>query len=49
MGLQKMGLQKIGNGVVIPPSGWNVPNVKRQTHNLWLILTDGMIPCGRNN
>lgn len=43
-----MNLQQIGNGVVIPPSGWKCCECD-QTENLWLNLTDGLILCGRRN
>ncbi|XP_078443561.1 ubiquitin-specific protease 14 isoform X2 [Wolffia australiana] len=43
-----MNLQQIGNGVVIPPSGWKCRHCDK-TDNLWLNLTDGAILCGRKN
>ncbi|XP_058206103.1 ubiquitin carboxyl-terminal hydrolase 14-like isoform X1 [Rhododendron vialii] len=41
-------LQQLGNGVIIPPSGWKCAKCDK-TENLWLNLTDGMILCGRRN
>lgn len=43
-----MNLPQIGNGVVVPPSGWKCAKCDK-TENLWLNLTDGMILCGRKN
>ncbi|KAG5558758.1 hypothetical protein RHGRI_008647 [Rhododendron griersonianum] len=43
-----LNLQQLGNGVIIPPSGWKCAKCDK-TENLWLNLTDGMILCGRRN
>ncbi|KAF7112199.1 hypothetical protein RHSIM_RhsimUnG0257500 [Rhododendron simsii] len=43
-----LNLQQLGNGVIIPPSGWKCAKCNK-TENLWLNLTDGMILCGRRN
>jgi ubiquitin carboxyl-terminal hydrolase 5/13 len=41
-----MDLQQLGNGVIVPPTGWMCSKCEK-TENLWLNLTDGMILCGR--
>jgi ubiquitin carboxyl-terminal hydrolase 5/13 len=41
-----MYLQQLGNGVIVPPTGWKCSKCVK-TDNLWLNLTDGMILCGR--
>lgn len=43
-----LNLPQIGNGVIVPPSGWKCAKCDK-TENLWLNLTDGMILCGRRN
>lgn len=43
-----LNLQQLGDGVIIPPSGWKCSKCDK-TENLWLNLTDGMILCGRRN
>jgi len=43
-----LNLQQLGDGVIIPPSGWKCAKCDK-TENLWLNLTDGMILCGRRN
>ena len=46
IGAYDMSLQQIDNDVIIPRSGWKCAKCDK-TENLWLNLTDGMIPYRR--
>lgn len=41
-------LQQLNNGVKVPPTGWKCFKCVK-ADNLWMILTDGTVLCGRRN